>query len=413
MKYVILHAEGMTDHPRQELSGKTPLQAASTPYLDRLAQQSELGLLTVAVDNGRHGSGLTGTSILGYEPNKYYQGPGPLEAASLGVNVGEHDVVYRCTMVTLKGEPQSGAKEQSFDIKKLGPHVIMDDATAGLISSEEARELIDAVNEHLGSETIQFYPGSGHRHLMVWVDGKPRAICTDPQTLVGRSIGDALPTGDGADILRKLMDASLMILRDHPVNDERREAGNKPANCLWLWGEGRAIPWPSLTERFELSGVVVSSNDVHRGLGLVSGLEAVEPGKFDDADLRTQAGEALAQLKKSDFAYIHVEVPDKVVYDVDVKAKVRAIEDIDHGFVGPFLEGLSKLGPYRLVTISDPGSVHQPQLAEGQWLYAYHDSAAKAASDGSRRFTELDAQSSSMPPRDATKFVVRLFAKGS
>lgn len=413
MKYVILHAEGMADHPRQELSGKTPLQAASTPHIDRLAHQSEVGLLTVAFDNGRHGSGLTGTSILGYEPTKFYQGPGPLEAASLGVNVGEHDVVYRCTMVTLKGEPQPGTNGQSYEIKKLGPHVIMDDATAGLIPSEEARELIDAINEHLGSETIQFYPGSGHRHLMVWVEGKPRAMCTDPQTLVGRPIADALPTGDGADILRKLMDASLLILRDHPVNEERREAGDKPANCLWLWGEGRAIPWPSLTERFEVSGVVVSSNDVHRGLGLVSGLEAVDPEKLDGADLRTQAGEALVHLKKYDFAYVHVEVPDKVVYDVDVKAKVRAIEAIDHEFVGPFLDGLSKLGPYRLVMISDPGAVHQAQLSEGQWLYAYHDSATIPAADRSRRFTEQDAQSSSAPPRDATKFVVRLFAKGS
>ena len=121
MKYVILHAEGMSDHPRQELAGKTPLQAACTPQLDRLAQQSELGLLTVALDNGRHGSGLTGTSILGYEPKKYYQGPGPLEAASLGVTVGEHDVVYLCTMVTLKPEGSSGPKGNASDLKKLGP----------------------------------------------------------------------------------------------------------------------------------------------------------------------------------------------------------------------------------------------------------------------------------------------------
>jgi len=412
MKYVILHAEGMADHPRQELGGKTPLQVASTPHLDRLARCSEMGLLTVALENGRHGSGLTGTSILGYEPKKYYQGPGPLEAASLGVNVGEHDVVYRCTMVTLKAEPQPGAKGNSSEIKKLGPHVMMEDATAGLITSEEARELIDAVNEQLGSETIQFYPGSGHRHLMVWVDGKPRAMCVDPQTLVGRSIADALPAGDGADILRRLMDASLVILRDHPINDERRDAGNKPANCLWLWGEGRAISWPSLAERFQISGVVVTSNDVHRGLGLVSGLEAVDIEKLADADLRTHAVEALDALQKKDFAYVHLELPDEVVYDTDVKAKVRAIESVDREFVGPFIDGLAKIGPYRLVTISDPGSVHQAQLTEGQWLYAYLDSAATQATDEDRRFTEADAQSSHTPPRDATKFVVRLFAKG-
>lgn len=411
MKRVILHAEGMSDHPRQELAGKTPLQAASTPYLDRLAGQSELGLLTVALDNGRHGSGLTGTSILGYEPKKYYQGPGPLEAASLGVTVGELDVVYRCTMVTLKAEGQAGAKAAAGEVKKLGPHVVMDDATAGLITSEEARELIDAVNEQLGSETIQFFPGSGHRHLMVWVNGKPRAVCADPQSLVGRPIGDALPAGDGADILRKLMEASLLILRDHPVNDERRAAGHKAANCLWLWGEGRAIPRPSLSERFGVSGVVVSSGDVHRGLGLLSGLDAVDPGRL--TDLSTHVTVALDELKKRDFVYVHVELPDEVVYDPDIKAKVRAIEAVDHEFIGPFLSGIAAVGPYRLMTISDPGSVHQGNMAQAHWPYAYQDSTVTTGAGTGRRFTEADATAAAAAPRDATKFVVRLFAKGS
>jgi 2,3-bisphosphoglycerate-independent phosphoglycerate mutase len=411
MKYVILHAEGMSDRPRQELAGKTPLQAACTPHLDRLAEQSELGLLTVALDNGRHGSGLTGTSILGYEPKKYYQGPGPLEAASLGVTVGEHDVVYRCTMVTLKSEGAPAGKGNTSDVKKLGAHVVMDDATAGLITTEEARELIDAINEQLGSEMIQFFPGSGHRHLMVWVNGKPRAVCVDPQSLVGRSIADSLPAGDGADMLRKLMDASLLILRDHPVNEERREAGHKPANCLWLWGEGRAIPRPSLAERFGIPGVVVSSGDVHRGLGLLSGLEAVDP--FRLTDLRAHAKVALEELRKKDFAYVHVDLPDEVVYDPDVKAKVRAIEAVDGEFVGPFLDGMDALAPYRLVTISDPGSVYQSHMTQAHWPYAYHDSTTKPALGTGRRFTEADAKAVAAAPRDATKFVVRLFAKGS
>jgi len=413
MKYVILHADGMADHPRQELGGKTPLQAASTPHLDHVAQSGELGALTVALDNGRHGSGLSGTCILGYEPKKYYQGPGPLEAASLGVTVGEHDVVYRCTMVTLKADAQPGVKGGAVEFKKLGPHVIMEDATAGLITAAEARELIDAVNEQLGSEMIQFYPGSGHRHLMVWVNGKTRAVCTDPQALVGRPISDALPTGDGADMLRKLMDASLLILRDHPVNEERREAGLKPANCLWLWGEGRAIPWPSLTERFHISGVAVSSSDVHRGLGLVAGLEAVDAERLAAADFRTRATVALEELKKKDFAYVHLELPDEVVYGTDVKAKLGGIEDIDREFVGPFLDGLEKLGPYRLLVLCDPGAVHQGKPAEGPWFYAYRDSAVKSAAAGTRRFAEADALASAVAPRDATKSVVRLFAKGS
>ena len=413
MKHVILHADGMADHPRKELGGRTPLQAASTPHLDRLAQGGELGLLTAVLDSIRQGSGLMGTAILGYDPKKYYQGPGPLEAASLGVAVGEHDVVYRCTMVTLRADAQSGSKGGLNEIKKLGPHVVMDDATAGLISTEEARELIEAINEQLGSEMIQFYPGLGHRHLMVWVNGKSRAICTDPQLLVGRSIADALPTGDGSDILWKLMEASFQILRDHSLNDERQEAGQKSANCLWLWGQGRAIPWPSLSERLKMSGVVISQSDVHRGLGITAGLEAVDGARLAGADLRTQAAVTLDELKKKDFAYVHVELPDEVVYGSDVPAKVKGIEAVDRELVGPLLDGLAKLGAHRIAAFCDLGNVHHGQAAEAPGFFAYRDSAAAVAAGAGRRFTEDDARASTVPPRDATKFVVRLFAKGS
>ena len=413
MKHVILHVDGMADHPRQELDGRTPFQRASTPHLDRLVQGGEIGLLAVGPEKARQGSGLVGTSILGYDPKKYYQGPGPLEAASLGVAIGEHDVVYRCTMVTLRADAQSGSKGGLNEIKKLGPHVVMDDATAGLISTEEARELIEAINEQLGSEIIQFYPGLGHRHLMVWVNGKSRAVCTDPQLLVGRSIADALPAGDGSDILWKLMDTSFQILRDHPLNEERHKAGQKPANCLWLWGQGRAVLWPSLSERFKMSGVVVSQSDVHRGLGIMAGLEVVDAARLVGADLRIQAAVALEELKKKDFSYVHVELPDAVVYGSDVAAKVKGIEAVDRELVGPLLEGQAKLGSHRIAVFCDGSNVLLGQAAEGPEFFAYCDSAATSFSGSGRRFTEADAQASTVPPRDATKFVVRLFAKGS
>lgn len=413
MKYVILHADGMADHPRQELDGRTPLQAASTPHLDRLAQEGELGLLTEVPETVRRGSGLTGTTILGYDPKKYYQGPGPFEAASLGVAVGEQDVAYRCTMVTLRADAQFGSKGGLNEVKKLGPHVVMDDATAGLISTEEARELIEAINEQLGSEMIQFYPGLGHRHLMVWGNGKSRAVCTDPQLLVGRPIADALPTGEGADFLWKLMDASFQILRDHPLNEERSAAGQKPANCLWLWGQGRPVLWPSLSERLKTSGVVVSQSDVHRGLGIMAGLEAVDGARLAGGDLRTQAAVALEELKKKDFAYVHVELPDEVVYGSDVTAKVKGIEAVDLELVGPLLEGLAQLGSHRIVAVCDWGTVHHGQAMEGSGFFVYRDSASAPSAETKRRFIEADARASTVPPRDATKFVVRLFVKGS
>ena len=401
MKYVIVHAGGMADHPQPELGGRTPLQASSTPNLDRLAQIGELGRLLTPMDGVRHGSGLIGAAILGYDPKKFYPGPGPFEAASLGVSVSEHDVVYRCTMVTLR--PESG---KGGEIKKLGAHVIMDDATAGLIETEEARELIEAINEQLGSETIQFYPGAGHRHLMVWVNGKPRAVCNDPQTILGQSIAEALPTGDGADILRKLMDAAYLILRDHPVNDERAAAEKKPANCVWLWGEGRAVMWPSLVEKYDIAGAVVATSDVYRGVGISAGLEAVDPDRLADGDLRTKATVALEELAKKDFVYVHAELTDEVIHGTDIKAKVHGIEEFDRNLVGPLVDGLAKQGPYRFLIICD--HAEDPQSPA---FYTFGEGGITGSETVGRRFTEADALATNMPTRDATKFVNKFFSK--
>ncbi|MDF0676013.1 MAG: 2,3-bisphosphoglycerate-independent phosphoglycerate mutase [Nitrospira sp.] len=401
MRYVMVHAGGMADRPRPELGGRTPLQASATPNLDRLAQIGELGRLLTPMDGVRHGSGVIGAAILGYDPRKFYPGPGPLEAASLGVSVAEHDVVYRCTMVTLKPEGGKGG-----DIKKLGPHVIMDDATAGLIETEEARELIEAINEQVGSETIQFYPGAGHRHLMVWVDGKPRALCTDPQTILGQSIADALPTGDGSDILRKLMDTAHLTLRDHPVNHERIAAGKKPANCVWLWGEGRAVMWPSLAEKYDIVGSMVATSDVYRGVGMNAGLEAVDPDRLADGDLRTKAAVALEELAKKDFVYVHAELTDEVIHGTDIKAKVHGIEEFDRNLVGPLGDGLAKRGPYRFLVICD--HAEDPQSPA---FYAFGEEGVKGSETVGRRFTEADALAVNMPARDATKFVHKFFSK--
>ena len=401
MKYVIVHAGGMAGHPHAELNGRTPLQVAATPHLDQLAQIGEVGQLMISNEGIRQGGGLLGAAILGYDPRKYYQGPGPLEAASLGVSVTEHDVVYRCTMVTLRPEGGKGA-----EIKKLGPNVIMDDATAGLIETEEARELLEAINEQLGSETIQFYPGAGHRHLMVWVNGKPRANCNDPQSFLGQSIADALPTGDGADILRKLMDAAYVIMHDHPVNDERIAEGKKPANCVWLWGEGRAVLWPSLTEKYDITGAIVANSDVYRGVGICAGLEAIDPERLADGDLRTRASVALAEFAKKDFVYVHARLTDEIIHGTDIKAKVRGIEEFDRDLVGPLVEGLAKHGPYRFLVVCEHG-----RGADGQPLYAFGEGGKKGSGSASRRFTEADAQTTGMPARDATKFANKFFSK--
>jgi 2,3-bisphosphoglycerate-independent phosphoglycerate mutase len=416
MKYLILHADGMADVPRPELAGKTPLESASTPHLDRIAQGSEVGLLSLPSESGPAGSDVTGVAVLGYDPKKYYPGPGPLEAAGLGITVGEQDVVFRCTMVTVRGEGASGGKDIVTEVKKLGAHVVMEDATAGLIETDQARELLEAVNEQLGSESIQFYPGAGHRHVMVWVAGKSRATCLDPQQLVGRSIGDALPTGDGADVLRKIMDAAFFILRDHPVNEERQQEGLKPANCLWLWGQGRAALWPPLPERYGITGVIVSASDVHRGVGLCAGLETIElpVGTGDESgEFAGPVEAAVRELSKKDLVYLHAGLSDDVLHASDVREKVRAIEQFDAQVVGPILSALAGFPAYRLLVVCDPGLASAQEHKVPPILYALCDSVGQSPSGAAKRFHEQEEHIAGTAPRDASKLMARLFARGA
>jgi 2,3-bisphosphoglycerate-independent phosphoglycerate mutase len=416
VKYVILHGAGMADVPREDLGGKTPLQAAATPYMDTVARKGELGLVTILADGPAAGSDVTQLAILGYDPRKFYQGPAPFEAAGLGVTVGEHDVVFRCSMVTLRANAAQGKGGRQPEIKKLGPHVVMEDATAGGIETEEARELIDAVNEQLGSETIQFYPGPRHRHLMVWVGGKARATCVNPHEIVGRSINEHLPTGDGSDILRKLMEASLIILRDHPVNDQRREAGLKPAHCLWLWGQGRAPRLPSLAERHQITGSIVSTSDLHRGIAICAGLEAVDPASRTDSDgmdFLSRGETALGELAKKDLVYVHAEVPPQVALGTDSKARLKVVEEFDQKIVGPILDGLPKLGAYRLLLICDHAAAAGIRPGAGQQaVYTLYEGASQEEKAGKRGFSEVDAEAIQAGAREATKLIARLLPRG-
>jgi 2,3-bisphosphoglycerate-independent phosphoglycerate mutase len=406
MKFVVLHGYGLATGPLSELDGRSPLQVATKPHLDRIAMEGELGSVLVPGGQAEAGSDMTQLALLGYDPRKYHAGRGAFEATGLGVVLGEHDVAYQCTMVTLRGQAP-GAGAAGGDIKRLGPHAFMEDAEAGGIETEEARELIDSVNEQLGSETLQFYPGSRSRHVMVWVDGKVRAVCTDPAKVVGRAIGEFLPTGDGADFLKQVMDAALIILREHPVNEERRQAGKKPANCLWLWGQGRTPMMPKLTDRFQVSGVIVSESDLHRGIGLCAGLEAVPPERLGGGAL---VDAMLRELEKKDFAYVYVGHRPEGVSEKDGKAIVQEIEGFDRTVVGPLLEGLDRTGPFRLLVLCEPVSGAGLPTQVKAAPYAILGSGGRAA--GTRRFTEADAEAAKTVVRDPTRLLPKLFAQG-
>lgn len=410
MKYIIIHGEGFADAPSEALGGRTPLQAAATPNMDRLASGGELGLAALAADVPPGGSDVMTLALLGYDPRKVHSGPAPFEAVGQGIAVDEQDVVFRCSMVTLRaGTPGTGT---NLDVKKLGPSVVLDDDGAVGLEDDDARELIEAINEQLGSESVQFYAGPGHRHLMVWVGGKSRAVCIDPHEVIGKPIGEYLPTGDGSDILRKLMEASLNILSTHPVNEARSEAGLKPINCLWLSGQGRRPQLATLLEERQVSGTMISASDVHRGIGLCAGLDAIDSDLLTESggtDFQSRGEAALRELSKKDLVYIHVPIPSHMGTDMDPKEKVSIIEACDEKIIGPMRQQLDKYGAHRVVLLCEtwrpPGS---RMVAHGLSPYVFYEGPASTKQTRGFNEPEAEIEAEKVGARDATKFMARL-----
>ena len=410
MKYVILLGDGMGDHPLAELGGRTPLQAAQTPNLDFLARHGELGLVKTTPDGFYPGGDVTQLAILGYDPHKYYTGLAPLEAAGLGVALNPDDVAYRCNLVTLR------ADTGGYDVKKLGPHAVMEDYSAGQIDSLDAKELLYDINEQLGTEVVQFYPGMSYRNLMVWAEGKHRMTLTPPHDIVGKPVGEFLPKGDGDKVLRALMDEALAILRSHQINQDRIEAGKPPANGIWLWGHGKAPKLPKLTERYGLSAAMISALDLPRGLGLTCGFEAAKVSGATgdvDTDYPGKAKRALEELEKRDLVYIHLGATDDASHQGDVQAKVRAIESFDEHTVGALLKGLPKLGPHRVLAVCN----HATPVAlrchtnEPVPFALYEGPASRDRADAAHGFNEADARATKTVLADATKLIGKLIGK--
>jgi 2,3-bisphosphoglycerate-independent phosphoglycerate mutase len=343
MKYVIILGDGMADRPVKELSGKTPLQVASTPNMDKLAREGILGRIRTVPQGFHPGSDIANLTILGYDPREFYSGRAPLEAASIGIVLEEEDVAYRCNLVTLK-----------YNRDKTT--AVMEDYSGGHISTEEARELIHEIDVKIGSDRINFHSGVSYRHIMVWKAGATDIECTPPHDITGKDIVDYLPVGNGEDILRELMLNSAGILEGHPVNRERLRRGDKPANSVWFWGQGKKIPMPTFRQKYALEGALVSAVDLMKGIAINAGFEILEvPGitGYLDTNYVGKAEAALTALKRVDIAYIHVEAPDEAGHSGNSMDKIRAIEDFDSLVVGTVLKGMESFEEYRILLLPD------------------------------------------------------------
>lgn len=341
VKYVILQGDGMADYPLDSLGGKTPLEVAATPHMDWLVSHGIFGLAHTIPEGFPPGSDVGNMSILGYDPALYHTGRSPLEAASMGVSLAPEDIAFRCNLVTLRRE---------------GDDSVMEDFTAGHISSQEAAEIIRDVERQLGGNGVEFHPGVSYRHLMVWRRGRESMKTTPPHDITDQKIGAHLPEGEGAEMLRNLMEESEALLAHHPVNRKREGRGERRATSIWLWGQGRAPKMPSLKERFGVTGGVISAVDIINGLGIYAGLERVRvPGMtgFFDTNYKGKAEYGLHALEQKDLVFIHVEAPDEAGHMGDVEKKIKAIEDFDEKVVGTLLPGMNRWQDWRLLLLPD------------------------------------------------------------
>lgn len=338
MKYIVLLGDGMADYPLGRYGRRTPLEVARTPNMDRIAHEGTIGLINTIPAGFQAGSDVANLTVLGYDPEVSYTGRGPLEAASTGIRLGGEDVAFRCNLVTLSGSE------------------VMEDYSAGHIGSAESAEIIAELERRLGSSVLSFHPGVGYRHLLVWRGGPEFAETTPPHDIVGQKIERHMPRGEGGEDIRSLIECSREILRSHPVNARRQAEGRKPANAIWLWGQGKAPRMEPLTEKYRITGAIISAVDLLKGIGIYAGLEAVRvegATGYIDTDYAGKARKALDVLREKDFVFVHVEAPDEMGHEGNAEGKIRAIEDFDEKVVGTVLEGVRGLSPYRLMVLSD------------------------------------------------------------
>lgn len=345
MKYVVVLYDGMADYPVPALGGKTPMMCAKKPNMDYLAQRSEVGLIKTVADGLKPGSDVANMSVMGFDPMKFYTGRSPLEAASIGIDMKPSDVSLRCNLVTLSED------DKPYEEKTI------EDYCADDISTEEAEEIIKTIEEELGTDEFRFYSGVSYRHCLIWANGTTDlGTMTAPHDITGKVITDYLSTAENAKPLIEMMKKSYDILKDHPVNLARKAQGKRPANSIWLWGEGTRPAMQSFEEIFGIKGSVVSAVDLIKGIGGCAKMEVAEvegATGYLDTNFEGKANAALDLLERNDLVYIHFEAPDECGHRNEPENKVKAIEMIDSRVLPILFDGLKKYDDYKIMILPD------------------------------------------------------------
>lgn len=400
MKYIVVLGDGMADEPLAELGNQTPLLAAHTPQLDWISKKSELGLAYTIPEGMNPGSDTANLAVLGYNPRVYYSGRSPLEALSIGVDMKSTDIAIRCNLVTLSDDGLPYEEKQIID------------HSASEITTEESTVLLNALRETIESDLYKFYVGTSYRHLTIWDQGTVVELCP-PHDILGRDIKDYLPKDEA---LKQMMKDSYDILNNHPINLERAKKGLNKANSMWFWGAGTRPSLTSFEEKNQLKGAMISAVDLLKGIAVGAGMKVINvPGA--DGTLHTNyEGKAMAAVKVLieegyDFVYIHIEAPDEMGHQGNVKNKVKSIEYLDQRVIKPVMEEMNKAGvDYRMLIMPDhPTPIKYRTHTSDPVPYLIYDSTAEQSN--SWNYSEIDAKNSGNVVQHGYTVIDRLFQK--
>jgi 2,3-bisphosphoglycerate-independent phosphoglycerate mutase len=398
MKYIMIEGDGMADYPMPELGGKTPLLVADTQNMDFIASHGRNGMIRTIPQGMPAGSDVANLSIFGYDPEKYFSGRGPLEAAAMGIELGSDDIALRCNLV-------------------YESEGILQDYSAGHISTKEAEELIKGINDKLGKEgEIEFYPGVGYRHLLVLRNHgySDQIKCFPPHDHMGSEFSKIMVRAkddsakETADVLNKLITDSRDILSTNPVNRKRKV----PGNMIWFWGSGKTPDMPTLEERFGITGAVITAVDLIKGIGVYAGMKVINvPGAtgYIDTNYKAKADYALKALEEVDLVFIHVESPDEMGHEGNLQNKIRAIEDLDKKVIGRIMEKMK--GDYVISVFSDhPTPITVKTHVPDPVPFAIYRKGIEP--DGVQTFDEKSAKKGSYNTLPGSKFIEEVIEAG-
>lgn len=397
MKYIIVLSDGMAGRPLEELGGKTTLEAADTPNFDRLAEKAEIGLASMVPEGMAPGSDTANLSVMGYDPKIYYTGRSPLEALSIGVDMAADDVSFRCNLVTLTED--GGAYEEQKII----------DHSSSEISTEDSTVLLEALKEGLKREGYEFYAGTSYRHLLIWKHGEVLEL-TAPHDILTKTVGEYLPKDP---VLLDMMKKSYEILKDHPINVERKKQGLNPANSAWFWGAGTRPALASFEEKTGKKGVMISAVDLLKGIAVGADMDRIIVEGANGGLHTNYEGKADAAIHALledgyDFAYVHVEAPDEMGHMGSMTDKITAIENVDGRVVARITEAMDQSGEdYRLMILPDhPTPICVRTHTSEPIPYLIYDS--RKAIDGIHTYNEKEAAKSTRIWKDGYRLIDHL-----